>query len=327
MINKKYVIKVNKFSLALFFSVPIIVSVAVLTMSAARDREAYLHFFTNPYIVTRFEPGFVSYGKILSLIGNAHFGVIFTILITYILLGISWQCLVSKPWLESFLMFNGIAFGVFQYFIGTAIRNGLSMAIAVYAAVKVLEGQKRYIILLFLSPFIHYGTTLFVALVLLTLITADVDRGLTRVLVVLLFLIVFLFFVPAYEFAVSVLKLPQSYYLDYVFGDLGQTERFRSFAMVLMAILMVWIFRIQDCSGRLLVMYAFPFLVYYLVTNITIFHRMLMPVLLFVIALFIETYASKIRAFWGRELWFLVLFGLNIISMLYAFNQYNLIKF
>lgn len=318
-------IKIKKYAIALFYLSVVVILIAAFTMNTAKDRDQYLRFFSNPNMETRFEIGFVYYAKMVSMIVSPEYAVIFTILLIYILLGTSWFHLVSRPWLESFLIFNGLVFSIFQYFLGTAIRNGLAMAIAVYAAVKMLNGRRNYLLLLLVAPLIHYGVTLFVVIFLGVLLTTRLNWSIIRVGIILSIPAVFLMFKPLYEHFISVLGLPQSYYLEYIYQGFGKTERFRSYAMIIFAFSIIALLKTTDCQIRRISLYSIPFLAYYFITDITLFHRMLMPMLFFALVLCVNRYAERIKTFLTPKVWLFLLLIFNSVAFLYALNQYGLL--
>ncbi len=309
--------KVNKTILSAFMFTFILSFLTCITMYTASDREGYLRFFETGSS-ERFEILFVYYGKILSFLNSPEISVLITVLISYMLLAKSWVKIVNVRWFESFLLFNGFAFLVFHYFISLALRNGLALSLAIFAAVKIFQGKRKYFLLLIISPFFHYGVSLFVGLVVLTYLTSKIKEKTIKQISFISLIIIFLLLIPFLEYIFSLTEF-EGYYLSYIYGDLGKTERFRSFSMILMFFLSFGIFKAPDSYYKRIFIYSLPFLIYYFLTGIPIFHRLLAPSLFFTITLFVNNNYNKIRKFMSKYffIYFLIIF--NVFSMLYAY--------
>jgi len=315
---------IKKYNIILLFFSSFIIFVSFISMDVAKDRKNYLRFFEDPTIQERFELGFSYYAKLLSMFFSPEISVVITILIIYLLLGLSWNLIVKRSYIATFLLFIFVAFTICQYFLGTAIRHGLAASLAIFSSVRILQGKIWYFPLLLITPLLHYGALLYVIVFLVVIITKKLNWSLFKSMLILTVPVMLFAFEPLFVHFINAFGLP-SYYLGYIFDDFGKTERFRSYSMILFLICLFALLNTPDSLERRLVYSGFPFLIYYLLSDISFFPRLLMPMLFFAMALCINVYAKRIKTLISPFIWYIFLIMLDFLAIFYALNQYNLI--
>lgn len=134
-----------------------------LGQDTADDRINYFRFFDNPE-ASRFEPLFVSYGKLTNFLGLSP-EISLYIAAAFMFICAAWaislHLKVDKPY-TSFIIFFLLFFGISVLYSFFQIRAGIAIWFAL-----VLHGlyhktnKKIYIWLLFLPVLIHYSTIIF----------------------------------------------------------------------------------------------------------------------------------------------------------------------
>lgn len=286
------------------------------------DRYSYLEHFSDPFLNTRIEPLFQYYMYLYKILYiSPSIATIITIITIYSLLAVIWFENVNIRRFESFIIFNGIIFSVFNYYIGTSIRMGLAMSLALYFFYKINNGNNSKIIyvLMISTIFIHYGIVLFVLIFLFKLFFIKNNKTFFNIAVVFLMSIVV---VLSLNTIISFMEI-NSYYSMYLDG-FGATERIIPFTMLLFIICLIvlMILKKNDFYSSL-VLYGFPFLIVQFKFNMAFIGKMLMPFLFISLVYLFNQYYKKIFVRIDSSLRFIVLIVFNSVSLLYALNMYN----
>lgn len=302
----------------------ILLGVAILmysVMDTAKDRVNYLKHFEFPFMSSRMEPGFQYYTSFLKWIGaSPEFGIVFTCLVIYFLLAKCWFYLVRLKWLESLLLFNFFMFSVFNYYLGTSIRMGLSISLAMFGSCIVLRGNNKGFIFLLLSTIFHYGGIFFAVSFFWYKFTQNRTKGFHYIVVFCGTVAMFFLF----DIILPTLGLGD-YYLSYFDGGVDGTERLVPFSLAFYALVLFLLFigRVNNDEFKLS-LYGLPFLVYSLVSGITVFGKMIMPLVFL-------SYVSLIKVFYlGTKggvpslARLYVLISVNFLALVYAMKMYRL---
>jgi hypothetical protein len=147
-------------------------------MDTAKDRDAYLHIFENPFHNSRIEIGFLHYANFFDILNIApSASIVITCVIIYFLLSRVFFFYKKKNWLISILLFNFFAFGLMNYYLGTSIRMGLAISIALFSGIKILQGSKLFWLPFMASFFIHYGIIVFLLIFSWVFVFRDKEFG------------------------------------------------------------------------------------------------------------------------------------------------------
>ncbi|WP_102505118.1 EpsG family protein [Salinivibrio kushneri] len=322
----KFILKTTP--VALYFSAFVMLLMHVV-MYTAKDRGNYLRHFSDPFN-NRLEPLFQWYMWFLDIFLTPHVAIMLTCTFIYLLFYKVWSNFRIGSYLLFFLFFNVVAFGVFNYYLGTSIRMGLAIAVGLYSAIKILEGVKSAWIGLILSPLLHYGLVLFLVYFIWYSLTKS--KG-TR-FHCLVSVATFVFLVFLFDRLLSLLGL-NSYYMMYFTEGFGQTERLIPFTVLyfFMSFIAISLFLTNNLRRTipkfdflyLSALYALPIVIYQLVSGIAIFSKMLMPQ--FFLLSILLAYVFDRRFYHGNARYFYVVlfFAANIIAILYALRMYQFI--
>jgi len=309
---------VKKFTFLSIFMVVPFAAVIFLSMDTAKDRENYIRFFSDPFTPVRWEPGFVLLGKGMSLVFSPEMSIVAISSISYLLLAFSWQKIYPTSSVASFLSFHLSTYMFFNYFLGTAIRNGLAagLVVAIFTLVVNRSSFFARAFLLF-GPAFHLGASLFSAL---GWVFSHIHRRRAAMVLGLglsiAAILVFLFVLPSY--------ISSSYYLIYL--EAGETsDRFRSFSMILYALCMILLFVLRDKDVWVKIsLLPAPLLIFYLFTGYEIIARLLIPFFFIAIATNFKIYNNKILQVVGDKFLALILIFGNLIGLSYALRQWGL---
>lgn len=305
-----------------------------IVMDTAKDRDNYIELFSNPFKESRIELGFQYYAQFFSLLQiPPSISIVITSVIIYLILYNVWFKFLKIDLLSSILLFNFIVFSLMNYYLGTSIRMGLASAIALFAFAKINESKYFYIILLFLSPFFHYGVLLFVVLLFWFTLTKTKSFKFHYICIII-FTIVF--------FSIFNLIVPligSSYYQSYFTSNLGQTERLFPFTLLFYTFSLVMIlfgirrdklyqnnnFISSYKSLYFLSLYGSPVLLFSVISGIPVFGKMLMPSIFLSAILMVLLFYKASVSLVGKYSFFLFLFPLNILAFMYALKMYQFI--
>lgn len=291
-----------------------------LGMNSAKDRENYISFLEDPFAQTRFEPGFKFIGKMLYYVSTPEISIVLISVATYLLLAFSWERIYEGGYIGSFLSFHLSAYMFFNYYLGTAIRNGLAAAIII--AIFTLVGTKGSQVaraLILIGPAFHLGTALFSMLGWFYAQTHRFKHG----LVIALFTSVVAIF--SFNLILPLYMTDPYYSLWLKSGSFG-TERFRSFAMLVYALFILLVVskpRKDFWTGVVLV--PAPLLVFYFVTGLEAFHRLLMPFFFVSAAVVFQRYAPTLGSNLGKQTYFFILLSGNFAGLSYACKQWGIL--
>jgi hypothetical protein len=293
-------------------------SIVFLSMDTAKDRENYIRFFSDPFAPVRWEEGFVLMGRAMSFVFSPEMSIVAVSSISYLSLAFSWQKIYPNGAIASFLSFHLSAYMLFNYFLGTAIRNGFAAGLIIFIFTLVVKRRSFFAsMFLFAGPAFHLGASLFS---LIGWIFTHMHRFRIAMAVGLgastIAIFVFLFVLPSY--------ISSSYYLIYL--EAGETsERFRSFSMLLYALCVVLLL-IQpdkDVWSRVSLL-PIPLLIFYLISGFEVLARLLTPFFFIAIASTFREYNSRIiRSLGGNFLGLFLVVG-NVFGLVYAFRQWGL---
>ena len=294
-------------------------AIILVTMNTAKDRSNYIRFLENPFDRTRFEPGFVFVGKALSFITSPEVAIVMISIATYLLLGFSWSRIYQRPYLGSFLSFHLSIYLFFNYFVGTAIRNGLAAAIAIALfTIAVTNRTQITKAMILVGPAFHLGTSLFS---MLGWFYAQIYRLRFGLFVAVGSSVIAVF---GFVFILPIFLTDAYYSLWLEQGSFG-TERFRSFSMLAYAVFMIliWAHPKKDVwSGVVLV--PAPLLFFYLATGLEAFHRLLMPFFFIGTAVTFQRYSRAFGRVVGNTGYLFFLICGNFLGLVYAFRQWGL---
>ena len=150
--------------------------------------------------------------------------------VTYGLLGFSWSRIYPRPFISSFLSFHLSIYLFFNYFIGTAIRNGLAAALMI-ALFTISVTNRSWIMksVILVGPSFHLGTALFS---MLGWFYAQFYHyrfvQLSAVISSVIGIIGFAWVLPNF--------LTSEYYSRWLIAGSFGTDRFRSFSMLTYAV-------------------------------------------------------------------------------------------
>lgn len=311
---------IKKFTvLSVVMALPL-ASIIAFSMDTAKDRNNYLQFLENPFGRTRFEPGFVFIGKALSFITSPEVAIVVISVATYALLAFSWSRIYQRGYLGSFLSFHLSIYLFFNYFVGTAIRNGLAAALAIALFTIAVSNRSRIVkAMILVGPAFHLGAALFS---MLGWFYAQIHRFRFGLFVAIGSSVIAIF---GFVFILPMFLTDAHYSLWFVQGSYG-TERFRSFSMLVYAVflLLVWAHPRKDVwSGAVLV--PAPLLLFYLITGLEAFHRLLMPFFFIGTAVAFQRYAPVLGRVMGNTGYLFILISGNFLGLVYAFRQWGLL--
>lgn len=300
-----------------------------LVMYTAMDRVNYLRHFDDPFN-NRLEPLFQWYMWLTSHILSPHMAIVVTGVITYALFYNVWFKLKSRSFLIYFLFFNFVAFGVFNYYLGTSIRMGLAIGVGIYSVSIIIKGNRVGWFGLLASPLIHYGLVLFVLFFFWYNLTKN--RG--KKFHLLMIFGTTAFCVLGFDLLLEFLGLG-SYYMMYFTDGFGQTERMIPFTILYFII--SFSFFLCFTNSRLAnsipnynflflsALYCFPLVIYQLISGVAIFAKMLMPQFFFMSIMFSHVFIERFYLSRYKHLYVSLFFILNIVSFLYALRMYRYI--
>jgi len=295
------------------------VSIIALSMDTAKDRANYVRFFADPFGRTRFEPGFVFIGKVLHFLSTPEVSIVVVSTTTYFLLAFSWSRIYQIAYIGSFLSFHLSLYLFFNYFVGTAIRNGLAAAVVI--AVFTITITRRSQIakaLILIGPALHLGSALFSMLGWFYVQIHRCKFGLAIALGASTIAIVgFVVILPMF--------LTSAYYSLWLEQGSFSTGRFRSFSMLIFALFMLLVLahpRKDVWSGVVLI--PAPLLFFYLVTGLEAFHRLLMPFFFIGTAVAFQRYSPVLGRVMGNTGYLFILICGNFLGLAYAFRQWGL---
>lgn len=316
--------RVSMFGLWLVAASMLIALLVLASNATAADRGEYLHFFYDPASKLRFEPLFVAYGYLMrTLLNSPEASIALTSVFIWLLMGASWKRLCHLPLVESALLFTFVAVGVFNYFLGIAIRNGIACALGVYAAVRVLQGDRRFWILLLLVPGIHYAMLLLPFAVGFTIATRHWKRHLFLSFILIGTVILPFVYTAVYLAILHSIGQHNEYYVEYIV--LVATDRFRGLSMLLFAVAALGVMRMRDSLLSRFVLTAVPFLVLYLASGSALLARPIMPQLFVALALCASVYAPLFRRLLSPPVWLWTLSVLQVATVAYVLRMYGLV--
>ncbi|WP_428025002.1 EpsG family protein [Arcobacter sp.] len=322
MTYKKY--GINTYNALLFLFSITIFYLMYLVRDTIQDRPNYLEHFTYPVDTIKIEIGFKYYMKLFNILGiDPQISICLTSVFIYILLAKVWYKYVSKlNSIESILIFNFIMLTLFNHYVGTSIRMGLAIAIALYSSMKIIEGNKKYWIMIFLSIFFHYGISLFV--LLFTWVKLFEKRSIrfhlfSLILIFLLTFIIFYWAVPILEF----LNNEQRY--SHYFDGKDMTDRIMPFTLLFLigSLFLLLIKRSEQWSILyLLVGYSIPFIIVIVIIKVNILPKMLMPLIFLSAVLIINSYRFEYIKLNGIIRFNLLIIA-NVVAIMYALKMYQ----
>jgi|GEM_PF-3117562 len=291
-----------------------------LVMDTASDRDNYIVLFSDPFANSRIEIGFLYYADILRGLGiPPEVGIVFTSILIYGLLARVWVYYIRLHWFESVFVFNFLVFSLFNYYLGTSIRMGLAMAVALFAAAQVTRGRYWLGIPLLLSPLLHYGAAPFVLSFVWLWVTRRASWRFHKVVIGLATLAL-----PLLIQALPAILGLNGYYLQYFNEDLGQTERlfpftliFLGFALVLSAV------KGNDSILRRIAFYSLPFFLCGMVTGIPIFGKMLIPNIFIAAIVVVADYKYIYVKNLEPNFRLFTVMCLNLAGVVYALKAYH----
>lgn len=311
-----YTVLLFPFSMAIFY-------LMYFVRDTIQDRQNYIEHFANPVATLKIEIGFKYYMKLYNILGiDPQIAICLTSVLIYILLARVWHKYVKLDYLESILIFNFIMLSLFNHYVGDSIRMGFAIAVSLYSTMKILEGNKKYWIILFLSVFFHYGIVLY--LILFTWINIFKNRSIKLhiffiVAITICSMVVFHWAIPIVEF----LNMEERY--SHYFDGTSMTHRLLPFTILFLigSLFLVLIKKNKEYQIiYLLVLYSIPFLLTTVILKVSLLPKMLMPLIFLAGMLTVNIYRLEYT-----RLSFLVRFGFlviaNIVAIMYALKMYQ----
>lgn len=319
--------KINKTTLLALIATVFVIFLMHEVMDTAKDRGQYLIHFADPFN-NRLEPFFQLYMWFLNLFLTPHVSILLTTSIIYLTLHKVWSAFSTKNYLVNFLFFNIVAFGVFNYYLGTSIRMGLAIAVALYSVVQILSGSKFAWSGIIISSLIHYGLSFFFVFFVWFSITKNKSYKFHFfALVIFVTFLIFLF-----DNLLSLMGLG-SYYLAYFYDGFGQTERLIPFIIlyILFSFVIIIFFLTNNLEKEipkfkflyLASLYLIPLTFYQIITGIAIFSKMLMPQVFLMSVLLTHIFIKRFYLGDCRGLYLPLLIILNFIAVIYALKMFN----
>lgn len=292
----------------------------ILSMTTAKDRENYLRFLGDPFEVTRFEPGFVLLSQLLYHISSPEFSILIISGIVYLLLALSWGQIYTGGYVGSFLSFYFSIHMFFNYFSGTAIRNGLGAAVSIFLFTILISNRSILMrTFIFTGSFLHVGAIIFSFFAFIYTLTHRYKWASYILLLgggVAIFS--FIFILPRF--------ITSSYYLLWIEGGSFSTERFRSFSIILYSLfIFLIIFHPKRDIWYGIAIAPIPLVIFYFITGLEAFHRLLMPFFFIGAAVFFDRYSKLLIMFFGNSTYLFILISLNFVGVAYAYKQWGII--
>lgn len=303
--------------------IPFISFIMFIVEDTNSDRYAYIEHFSNPFFNSRIEPLFQYYMYIFYILNiPANIGTIITILIIYGLFVKIWFNNANKKGIESFLVINFLIFSVFNYYLGTSIRMGLAVVLALYYFYKIQNTIKLnigYYILLISTIFIHYGVSLFIVLFLCIKLFFNNIFLKNYFHLMIIFAILLICGVKYFIIFFDI----NGYYSMYLDGY-GTTERLIPFTILvyIICIFILLLVRIKDFN-IILVIYGTPFILLQFIMNFAFIGKMLIPLIFIAMLEIYNVFYSKIQIYTNKYFRIIIILLLNILSVLYALKMYN----
>ena len=291
-------------------------SLIFLSMDTAKDRENYLRFFSDPFAPVRWEPGFVWFGRAISFGFSPEMSIVILCSISYLLFSYSWQKVYSNNFLTSFLSFHLTIYLLFNYFLGTAIRNGFAAALTLGVFAIVIK-KKNFIfsLLLLAGPAFHLGASLFSIFGWLFSQIYKLKFAMTvgfSVSTIAIF--IFLFILPSHM---------SGYYSIYF--EAGETSsRFRSFSMIAYALCVILLLLSPEKNvWSKISLLPTPLLIFYLFSGFEVLARLLAPFYFMAVASTFKVCNLRVSQVCGSNfLGLLLIFG-NFLGLAYALRQWG----
>lgn len=318
---------INLFILWLCIGGVFIGFIAYLTMESAPDRPSYMIMYNDPLWESRIEPLFVQYLLFLKYISvPPTAGIVITVVLIWLAYGLAWHRICTLPLWERYLVFVMYMVGVNNYFLNVAIRNGLAAAIGIYASVRILQGDKRYWILLAISPLFHVSMIYLVV----SMIGVALTRRFSRVSIIFLLGATAVIFVILHDWIFLTMleqlgrrNLYGGYYERYL--EAIGTERLRGYSMILFVLLILGLFCVPDNPSIRLIFFALPGLAAYMAYGASAYTRPIAPHLFFATVAFMNHYAPTLRNMLTPAGWAWCLFAFSIFSVIYALRMYGVL--
>lgn len=321
--------KIHKITPLALYATAFVALIMHVVMYTAKDRGNYLRHFADPFN-NRLEPIFQWYMWLLDLLLSPHAAIVFTGGLIYFLFYKSWFYFKCQAYALFFLFFNFVAFGVFNYYLGTSIRMGLAIAVGLYCAVKILDNKNIAWVGLILSPLVHYGLLLFLLFFMWFSLTKRKSMRFHYFISASITVFCVLFF----NVILSLLGL-NSYYMMYFTDGFGQTDRLIPFTVLycIASFLFISLFLTERLRSNishfnflyLSSLYSLPLVTYQLISGVAIFAKMLMPQFFFMSILLAYVFIARFYFERFRYSYFFLFFLLNIVSVIYALRMYNFI--
>ncbi len=324
--------KIKNYNIMLFFILPLIFYLMYFTMDTAMDRENYIQHFNYPFLDERIEIGFQYYMQLFKYLGiEPYFSIPLTSVFIYLFFYKFWFTNSKEKNFITFLSFNFIIFSLMQYLLGTSIRMGLATVIAIYSFYQITEGKNKYFILLLFSASIHYGVIVFVIVAIYVTIFSRLNYYFHLITIIFASIFSYFFFFYVLEY----LNL-NSYYLDYIYGDAGKTDRLIPYSIIfyILSIILLSIvgfknifYKLEPKKRKIFLVYFYmiPLLIVWCITQIAIIPKIMAPSI-FIGSFFIFFYYTKpVIKVLNYKIFFSLLIFMNFIAFLYAFNQYRII--
>lgn len=295
-----------------------------------QDRAGYIQHFGNPFGDSRIEVGFHIYMGLYYMLGiDPLISIPLTSVIIYLVLTRAWLSSIKGMEIWGFLVFNIIMFGLMNYYMGTSIRMGLALSLAVFATIRISEKEiwLHWVILL-ASCFIHYGVIAFVLVVMFV----RFFRFFSVRFHVLINVASFILACVIVEYFLG--SFLTGYYAQYFNGQNGATDRFLPYSVMLSIFLWIFIARYAEEFYRrnlfltLLLIYSIPLLLVSIVFNVSVLVKVLMPFFFIQSFLVVSFVFDKV----GEDLMSrkymvsVLLILLNVSTVLYALEMYNLLS-
>lgn len=319
--------RVGFFAIALALGAVGVAMIALLSMETAPDRPIYMIIYADPFWEGRIEPLFVQFLVALQYLNlSPPAGIVVTVVLIWLIYGMTWNRLCTLPWWERIAAFTIFMVGVNNYFLNVAVRNGLAAAIGVYAAIRILQGDKRYWIVLAMTPLMHIAMIYFVASVILTVLTHrwSLLRMQAILLIVSAVFVVFhdTIFLTALE-VVGRREMYFGYYERYL--EAVGTDRLRGYSMILFSLMILALLRAPDSKVNRLVFFALPGLAAYMAYGASAYTRPIAPHLFFATAAFLNVYAPLLRRYLTPAGWVWGLSASACLACLYALRMYGVL--
>jgi len=314
--------RVRYFSIALAYVLVLVAGLMALVMSTAKDRANYLVIFSNPFGNSRIEIGFQYYVDALEHLNvPPAVGIVITCVLTYMILAYAWYAWVRIYWIESLLLFNFFVFSLFNYYLGTSIRMGLATALALYGAVQIARGNRKFLVLVWISGLFQYGTIPFSLIVTWLVLTQRVSWRIHKV-----FILAASIALPL-SVALILRHLGLSgHYMSYFNGSEGQTGRIFPFTYAFLVLALVLSsFKGEDTILRRAAFYGLPFLLYGIFSGVAIFSKMLIPNIFIASMVITSDYWNAYVKNVGPNFRLFFAVALNGLAMLYALRAYQYI--